>query len=77
MDGVAYTTGTHTHKQIHLSAGHVINSSARLRDEITGVLVHEAVHCFQHNARGTAPGGLIEGVAGACALGDVPCTGSR
>ncbi|VDB84182.1 unnamed protein product [Peniophora sp. CBMAI 1063] len=63
MDGVAYTTGTHTHKQIHLNSQHVVNSSSRLRDEIMGVLVHEAVHCFQHNARGTAPGGLIEGIA--------------
>ena len=28
-----------------------------------GVLQHEMVHCFQWNALGTAPGGLIEGVA--------------
>lgn len=28
-----------------------------------GVLVHELVHCFQHNGRGTCPGGLIEGIA--------------
>lgn len=31
--------------------------------EIHGVLVHELVHCFQHNGRGTCPGGLIEGIA--------------
>lgn len=27
------------------------------------MLVHELVHCFQHNGRGTCPGGLIEGIA--------------
>lgn len=31
--------------------------------EIQGVLVHELVHCFQHNGHGTCPGGLIEGIA--------------
>lgn len=31
--------------------------------EIQGVLVHELVHCYQHNGRGTCPGGLIEGIA--------------
>ncbi len=33
------------------------------RREITGVLVHELVHCFQHDGGGTCPGGLVEGVA--------------
>lgn len=66
--GVAYTTGTHTAKQIHLSLTHVVASAspvspARARDEIRGVLTHEAVHCFQHNARGTCPSGLVEGIA--------------
>jgi hypothetical protein len=65
MDGVAYTTGTHAHKQIHISCQHIVNSEARAKEEIEGVLVHEAVHCFQNNAGGTAPGGLIEGIAGA------------
>ena len=31
--------------------------------EISGVLTHETVHCFQHNAHSTCPGGLIEGIA--------------
>lgn len=31
--------------------------------EIEGVLVHELVHCYQHNGRGACPGGLVEGVA--------------
>lgn len=31
--------------------------------EINGVIVHELVHCFQHNGRGAGPGGLIEGIA--------------
>lgn len=31
--------------------------------EIQGVLVHELVHCYQHNGHGTCPSGLIEGIA--------------
>lgn len=27
------------------------------------MLLHELVHCYQHNCLGTAPGGLIEGIA--------------
>jgi len=63
MQGVAYTTGSHTEKEIHFSLDHILNSIDRAKDEIIGVLVHEVVHCYQHNAKGTAPGGLIEGVA--------------
>jgi len=63
MDGVAYTTGSHTEKEIHFSLDHILNSIDRAKDEINGVLVHEVVHCYQHNAKGTAPGGLIEGIA--------------
>ncbi|KAJ7110333.1 hypothetical protein C8R43DRAFT_1160169 [Mycena crocata] len=63
MDGVAYTFGSHSEKEIHLSLDHIVNSASRARDEIMGVLVHEVVHCYQHNANGTAPGGLIEGIA--------------
>lgn len=37
--------------------------AARRREELLGVLVHEMVHCWQWNAQGTAPGGLIEGIA--------------
>ena len=63
LDGVAYTTGTRTHKEIHLSLDYVLKTRDRAADEITGVLVHEVVHCFQHTARGTCSGGLIEGIA--------------
>lgn len=31
--------------------------------EIVGVITHELVHCYQWDARGTCPGGLIEGIA--------------
>ncbi|KAI9807450.1 MAG: hypothetical protein M1833_000195 [Piccolia ochrophora] len=67
MPGVAYTTGKDIdddHKEIHLSTDYIENiSEARQADEILGVLVHEMVHCWQWNAHGTAPGGLIEGIA--------------
>ena len=70
MEGVAYTTGSSLdddHKEIHFSLDYIADISSkpshRQRDEIQGVLVHEMVHCWQWNALGTAPGGLIEGVA--------------
>ncbi len=67
MPGVAYTTGSSLdddHKEIHLSLDYINGiSSTRQRDEINGVLVHEMVHCWQWDALGTAPAGLIEGIA--------------
>ncbi|KAG5922667.1 hypothetical protein E4U42_005410 [Claviceps africana] len=68
MGGVAYTTGSDLdddHKEIHFALNHISPNTdpARAPAEIAGVLTHELVHCFQWNARGTCPGGLIEGVA--------------
>ncbi|KDR85566.1 hypothetical protein GALMADRAFT_218663 [Galerina marginata CBS 339.88] len=63
MDGVAFTFGTQSHKEIHFSLDYIKSSASRARDEIMGVLVHEVVHCFQHNGHDTSPGGLIEGIA--------------
>lgn len=67
MGGVAYTTGKDIdddHKEIHVSAEYISGiASSRKRQEIMGVLVHEMVHCWQWNAEGSAPGGLIEGIA--------------
>lgn len=70
MGGVAYTTGLpldDLHKEIHLSLDYVqavqSRDSSGIRHEIAGVITHEMVHCFQHNGHGTAPGGLIEGIA--------------
>lgn len=71
MDGVAYTTGSsidQDHKEIHLSVSYFTNPALlkdqkRADEELKGVLVHELVHCFQYNAKGTAPGGFIEGIA--------------
>lgn len=67
MDGVAYTTGSdldRDHKEIHFSLAYIARIPAALREaEIMGVLVHEMVHCWQWAGLGTAPGGLIEGVA--------------
>ncbi|KAL2049620.1 hypothetical protein ABVK25_010080 [Lepraria finkii] len=67
MGGVAYTTGSDIdddHKEIHFSLDY-INSikPERQKEELQGVLVHEMVHCWQWNGIGTAPGGLIEGIA--------------
>lgn len=65
MDGVAYTTGLDIdddHKEIHLSLNYV-RQPKDPRHEILGVICHELVHCFQWNAEGTCPGGLIEGIA--------------
>ena len=64
MPGVAHTTGSDINKEIHFSLDHIANCASRAKDEINGVLVHEVVHCYQYNGQGTAPGGLIEGVAG-------------
>lgn len=67
MGGVAYTTGSDLdddHKEIHFSMSYIAGiTSERRTDEIMGVLTHEMVHCFQWNAHGTCPGGLIEGIA--------------
>lgn len=63
MEGVAYTFGTATDKQIHMSLDHIVNSASRARHEIMGVLTHEMVHCDQYNGQGKCPGGLIEGIA--------------
>ena len=67
MAGVAYTTGTELdgdHKEIHFSVEYVDGiPKNRKADEILGVLTHEMVHCYQYNAQGTCPGGLVEGIA--------------
>ncbi|KAF9502176.1 plant basic secretory protein [Pleurotus eryngii] len=63
MPGVAHTFGSSTHKEIHFSLEHINNCASRAREEILGVLTHEVVHCYQYNAKGQCPGGLIEGVA--------------
>ncbi|KAL8682439.1 MAG: hypothetical protein Q9186_001482 [Xanthomendoza sp. 1 TL-2023] len=70
MGGVAYTTGRELdddHKEIHFSLDYITKipsePRSRQRHEIQGVLVHEMVHCWQWNGHGTAPGGLIEGMA--------------
>ncbi|KAK8223109.1 peptidase of plants and bacteria-domain-containing protein [Phyllosticta capitalensis] len=67
MGGVAYTTGLDLdpdHKEIHFSLDYIKSiKKERRRDEMLGVIRHEMVHCWQWNALGTAPGGLIEGIA--------------
>ena len=69
MGGVAYTTGLdldNMHKEIHVSLDYVgknCDQPLKFRDESIGVITHEMVHCFQNSCEGTAPGGLIEGIA--------------
>ncbi|KAF3768017.1 plant basic secretory protein, partial [Cryphonectria parasitica EP155] len=75
MGGVAYTKGSDLdddHKEIHFSLRYIhgikkapegAKGDTTGAYEIRGVLVHELVHCFQYNGRGTCPGGLIEGIA--------------
>lgn len=67
MVGVAYTTGSDLdsdHKEIHFSLDYINGISAdRKKDEIMGVLTHEMVHCYQYDAFGTCPSGLVEGIA--------------
>lgn len=65
-DGVAYTSGTDLdsdHKEIHFNLNYITGIKGEPRHEILGVICHELVHCFQWNAQGTCPGGLIEGIA--------------
>ncbi|KAF8759861.1 Plant basic secretory protein [Rhizoctonia solani] len=62
-NGVAATSGDEIRKTIVFNAKYIAQVGRRAKDEILGVIRHEVVHCFQHDAQGTAPGGLIEGVA--------------
>ena len=70
FEGVAYTTGIDLdddHKEINISADYIVKCArgpgGNKRHELLGVICHELVHCFQWNAQGTCPGGLIEGIA--------------
>jgi hypothetical protein len=73
MDGVAYTAGSDLdgdHKEIHFSLGYIAGIPVeRCTAEVTGVVTHELVHCYQWNALGTCPGGLVEGIADWVRLG--------
>lgn len=58
------------HKELHLSASYIASlderfggNSREIEHEIKGVLLHELVHVFQYDAKGTIPGGLMEGIA--------------
>ncbi|KAI7151904.1 hypothetical protein KC349_g9268 [Hortaea werneckii] len=66
-DGLAYTTGSDLdpdHKEIHLNLSYIQRVGAeRARHEVLGIICHELVHCFQWNAQGSCPGGLVEGMA--------------
>jgi hypothetical protein len=63
FDGVAYTTGTDTKKEIYFSLQYVrgISKPKVDKSEVYGVMVHEMVHVWQHS--NGIPGGLLEGIA--------------
>ncbi|CAZ80407.1 unnamed protein product [Tuber melanosporum] len=67
MDGIANTTGNELDndcKEIYFSLDYIGQlSDDRTQNEILGVVRHEMVHCWQYDACGTAPGGLIEGIS--------------
>lgn len=62
--GVAYTVNRNGGKLISVSTNHLkkFNGDARSY-ELTGVVLHEMVHALEYNGKGTAPVGLIEGIA--------------
>ncbi|CUA69370.1 hypothetical protein RSOLAG22IIIB_03893 [Rhizoctonia solani] len=62
-DGIASTSGDEIRKTIVFNAKYIAQVGQRAKDEILGIIRHEVVHCFQYDAQGTAPPGLIEGVA--------------
>ncbi|KAF8514324.1 plant basic secretory protein [Hysterangium stoloniferum] len=64
--GAAHAIGNaanNADKEIHFSTRHIQASISRAQQEILGVLTHEMVHCFQYDAQGTCPAGLVEGIA--------------
>ena len=67
MDGIANTAGSeldNDHKEINFSLDYISRlPDDRAQNEILGVIRHEMVHCWQYDACGTAPGGLIEGIS--------------
>ena len=70
MDGLADTGGLeidNDHKQMNFSLDYIksIDPSIPGRQalEIAGVILHEMVHAWQWDGKGTAPGGLTEGIA--------------
>lgn len=53
-----------THHTIELSEEYLANIDAdRLHDEVTGICLHEMVHCFQPHENTKCPPGLLEGLA--------------
>ena len=62
-----YTIGKrleNDHNEIHLSTDCISSvEPPLLKNEITGVIAHEMLHCWQWIGCGSAPGGLTEGIA--------------
>lgn len=70
IPGVAHSTRSSInddHKEIHISFDYIRDIPSqppdRRGDDIQRVLVREMVHCWQWNANGTAPSGLLTGIA--------------
>ncbi|KAI9223924.1 peptidase of plants and bacteria-domain-containing protein [Blastocladiella britannica] len=73
FEGIAYTTNpSPTTAELHVSTQWLKGMATHATDPagdqeyvrgVMGVFVHEAVHMYQGNGHGHAPGGLVEGVA--------------
>lgn len=59
MSRLAYTSND----EIHVSAKHIEEYSGDVRIEFIGLMYHGPTHVWQWNGAGTAPSGLIEGIA--------------
>lgn len=59
MDGIAYTVGN----AIHLGADYVGNVTGDIRAAVTEVYFHEVAHVWQWSGEGSAPVGLLDGIA--------------
>lgn len=58
-DTISYTSGT----DIFIAANHIATFSGDLRNQVAGILYQQLAHVWQWTGNGSAPAGLIEGVA--------------
>jgi len=63
--GVAHTTQNKEAQtaEIHFNSDYIANYESDIQNEISGVTIHELVHCWQHDSNGSSPWWIIEGIA--------------